>query len=203
MSMWLIWLRPSADFATQLSPNGTNTRTQRVKSFPDVARQKNVLPNPKCAAPRKMPGMARLVADFVQPWRCLSFDGHLCLTFQSYMFLFFIVFTVLCSGHFCFGYAKEAVCPPCLHPDCEEQALVSGIHQTADNECNICFSEGIFLFSMYSYGMCLCSGSQPEFGPCFDWVLMKEELKNKQKINNSCVCVECEGVHVCGVSSFL
>jgi hypothetical protein len=44
-------------------------------------------------------------------------------------------------GHDCNGCAGEVACPPCLHPDCESGALAHGIHQTSENECNICFAE--------------------------------------------------------------
>jgi hypothetical protein len=50
---------------------------------------------------------------------------------------------ILGCGHFCAGCVDEKQCPPCLHPDCEQAAQAARVFQTAENECAICFAEGI------------------------------------------------------------
>jgi hypothetical protein len=50
---------------------------------------------------------------------------------------------MLSCGHPCYGIKNERQCPPCLHPECEATAETMGVHQTAENECNICFSEDL------------------------------------------------------------
>ncbi len=118
---------------------------------------------PRCCKSEECVAKSKVCCTKENPWYCVTHPvllspqneiGYFPLTRTSVLLMLDLSFNhhnvfVIRSGHFCYGYAKEAVCPPCLHPDCEEQALVSNIHQTADNECNICFSEGILRVGLH------------------------------------------------------
>eukprot|EP00494_Astrolonche_serrata_P031945 UN32214 len=51
------------------------------------------------------------------------------------------VHTLPC-GHPCFGIRGEKECPPCLHPECQEEEKIVNI-QKCDEFCNICFSDSL------------------------------------------------------------
>ncbi len=62
-------------------------------------------------------------------------------------------------GHACYGIKNERTCLPCLHPDCEATAEALGVHQTAENECNICFCDDL---GQAPCIMLNCAGENPK-----------------------------------------